>query len=161
MSERITAWLLVGVQVVLLVAVVLVPAAEHWPDLSPAGLVLGAAGIGLGLSAIAVFGRGVTPSPLPAAAASLVTQGPYRWIRHPMYTAVTILCVGIVLRSRNWVGLVIVVLLGSFFAFKARWEEHRLVDAYAGYREYAARTGRFLPGVGPLSRNAGGRGRGA
>ncbi len=150
MSERVTAWLLVGVQVVLLVAVVLVPEREDWPDLGVVATVLLAAGLLLGLWAITVFGRGVTPSPLPAETASLVTRGPYRWMRHPMYTAVTILCAGLVVRSRSWIGVVVLAVVAGFFAYKARWEEHRLTARYPSYAEYATRVGRFLPGVGRI-----------
>ena len=118
MSERVTAWLLVGVQVVLLVAVVLVPEREDWPDLGVVATVLLAAGLLLGLWAITVFGRGVTPSPLPA---EIPEQG--RWLRQ---------------------------VVTGFFAYKARWEEHRLTARYPGYAEYATRVGRFLPGVGRI-----------
>ena len=151
MSERITAWSLVGIQVVLLVAVILVPERMDWPDLGVSAAGLLAAGGLLGLWAITVFGRGVTPSPLPAATASLVTRGPYRWMRHPMYTAVTIVSAGLVLRSRSWIGVVVLAALVVFFAYKARWEEHRLTARYPGYVEYASRVGRFLPWIGRLS----------
>lgn len=151
MSERVAAWGLVSVQVVLLVAVLLVPSSDDWPAVAAVGGVLIVVGAALGIWAIAVFGRGVTPSPLPASSASLVTRGPYRWVRHPMYSAVFVACAGVVVRSRNWAGFVVVVVLVGFFAFKARWEEHRLVATYPGYAEYAARVGRFVPGVGRLS----------
>ena len=145
MNDRFVAWTLVGLQVVLLVALVLVPTSDDWLELDGPAAVLVAIGVGLGLWSIAVFGRGVTPSPLPAAPASMVTRGPYRWIRHPMYTAVLILSAGVVLGSRNMVALVLFVVLAGFFVLKARWEERRLDAAYPGYAAYAATAGRFVP----------------
>ena len=150
MTERVVAWILVAIQFVIFVIVVLVPDADDWENVAgPAALVV-VLGAGLGFWAIAVFGRGVTPSPIPSENASLVTRGPYRWIRHPMYTAVTVVALGIVLRSRNAIGLVIVAVLALFFMVKARWEERRLLEAYAGYAEYAEEVGRFVPGIGRL-----------
>lgn len=149
-SDRTVAWTLVGFQIVLLVGLVLVPTGDDWPQLATAVIALVGTGAGLGLWAIAVFGRGVTPSPLPAASASMVTRGPYRWIRHPMYTAVVIFSAGVVIRSRNAFGVAMLVALVGFFALKARWEERRLVARYPGYAAYATRTGRFVPGVGRL-----------
>ena len=150
MNDRFVTWTLVGLQVVLLVALVLVPTSDDWPELNGPAVVLVAIGVGLGLWSIAVFGRGVTPSPLPAASASMVTRGPYRWIRHPMYTAVLILSAGVVVGSRNMVALVLFVVLAGFFVLKARWEERRLVAVYPGYAAYAATAGRFVPGLGRL-----------
>lgn len=152
MSDRVIAWGLVGIQVVLFVTVVLVPTGEDWPDPGVLSVLVMALGVLLGLWAIAVFGRGVTPSPLPAASASLVTRGPYRWVRHPMYTAVLLVAAGLVLEARNWIGVVVLVVLGGFFSYKARWEEGRLVATYPGYAAYAADVGRFVPGVGRLIR---------
>jgi protein-S-isoprenylcysteine O-methyltransferase Ste14 len=45
---------------------------------------------------------------------------------------------------------VVTLLLAVFFAVKARMEEKYLLRTYAGYAEYAARVGRFLPGLGRL-----------
>lgn len=150
MNDRFVAWTLVGLQAVLLVGLVLVPTSDDWPELDAPAVALVAIGVGLGLWSIAVFGRGVTPSPLPAASASMVTRGPYRWVRHPMYTAVLILSAGVALRSRNLVALVLFVVLAGFFVLKARWEEHRLVATYPSYATYATKVGRFLPHVGRL-----------
>jgi protein-S-isoprenylcysteine O-methyltransferase Ste14 len=78
---------------------------------------------------------------------SLVTHGPYRWVRHPMYTVAFLYMFGILLLTRN-------VIVGGFLlsAFLIRVgsrlakEEAILEEEYGeAYRSYKARTGRFLP----------------
>ncbi len=147
-ADLITAWILVGIQAGLIAGVVLAPLGSNWPLpgwLSGLGNFLRAAGAGLLVWAVLVFGRGVTPSPLPTARARLTTRGPYRWIRHPMYTSVMLFVTGTSMRSRTWVAIVFVIALLVFFQVKARWEEGHLRTTYPGYSEYMTTTPRFLP----------------
>lgn len=78
----------------------------------------------------------------------LVTWGPYRHVRHPMYTAFFLLTIGMGLLSANWLiaagGLGVVV----FLPFRLHKEEEMMARAFGDrYRQYAATTGRFLPRV--------------
>lgn len=93
------------------------------------------------------LGSALTPSPVPNEA-GLVARGLYRWARHPMYTALVVICLGVALGSGKVLSLVVVVALAAFFEVKTRVEEQYLVEIYDGYEEYAARTGKFVPGVG-------------
>lgn len=78
-----------------------------------------------------------------------MTSGPYRYVRHPMYTALFHSMWAILLLTRNWlvggvplVGLCVIVLL------RIQREERAMVDNFGdAYREYMKRTGRFLPRV--------------
>lgn len=77
----------------------------------------------------------------------LITWGPYRHVRHPMYTAFFLLMIGMGLLSANWLigagGLGIALLIVSL---RLRKEEEMMARAFGGrYRQYAATTGRFLP----------------
>ncbi|MBN1138961.1 MAG: isoprenylcysteine carboxylmethyltransferase family protein [Anaerolineae bacterium] len=78
---------------------------------------------------------------------SLVTAGPYRWVRHPMYTALFLLGVGFLLLTANWaVGVPLIVALPAIVASRVGNEERMMVEQFgADYRAYMARTGRFLP----------------
>lgn len=151
MASRSTSaqgWLFVLAQAVLLVALVFLPGADHWP--TPAGLQAVASVLvfgGFALMAVAALGLGksLTPTPVPVSYGELHTGGLYRWMRHPIYTGVLMLVAGLALRSGNIVHAAIAVGTFLFFDRKATWEEARLAETYAGYREYALHTPRFIP----------------
>ncbi|WP_159460352.1 methyltransferase family protein [Tistlia consotensis] len=76
----------------------------------------------------------------------LVETGPYRWIRHPLYSSYLLITAGLFLMTGNW--LVTAPMFAYFLAIAARaWkEEAMLLERLGGsYREYMARTERFLP----------------
>ena len=77
---------------------------------------------------------------------TLITGGPYRWIRHPMYSALFSLFVGLTLVSASW--LVVLLVLVSVFVLYARIgkEESLMIEQFGDeYRAYMQCTGRFLP----------------
>lgn len=78
---------------------------------------------------------------------SLIMIGPYRWIRHPMYTALFLVTVVYFLISANWlIGLVWIGWIVGTVATMIRDEETALTEKFGdAYREYMKRTGRFLP----------------
>lgn len=142
-------WLLVAVQAALFLAVALWP--SSWGPAAPAARELGGAlfllgGVG-GVAAAVFLGRALTPIPQPNGA-GLRARGVYRWVRHPMYSSILVLCLGVAV-SRGVVAVwVLVVALAVFFEVKTRFEEGFLVEEYGGYADYASRTGKFVPGVG-------------
>lgn len=76
----------------------------------------------------------------------LVTNGPYRWVRHPMYTALNGLFIGLVLLSANWVLGLHTLLTLVFMLRRIPLEEGMLVEQFGDvYRNYMQRTGRWLP----------------
>lgn len=87
----------------------------------------------------------IVPDPKPGA--QLVQHGAYRWMRHPMYTALMLGAAGLVAASGSfWAGvawIALVIVLGN----KAELEEALMAEAHEGYADYAARTWRFLPWV--------------
>lgn len=77
----------------------------------------------------------------------LVTTGPYRWVRHPIYTAFLLILSAPFLLSANWViGLLWIASTALEVAARVRYEE-ALLAAHFGdnYRDYMAHTGRLLP----------------
>jgi protein-S-isoprenylcysteine O-methyltransferase Ste14 len=79
---------------------------------------------------------------------SVVQNGPYRIVRHPMYTAIIGFVFGTVLLLGSWLGLVFAVLIGALFIVRTRLEDGMLANGLDGYRAYASRvTSRLVPGV--------------
>lgn len=78
---------------------------------------------------------------------SLVTTGPYRWVRHPMYTALFLLGVGFLLLTANWaVGVPLIVALPILVTVRIGNEEALMIEQFGDeYRAYLQQTGRFLP----------------
>jgi len=79
----------------------------------------------------------------------LITDGIYRRIRHPMYTALLLYSIGQALVIPNWVaGQSYLIAFGILFAFRVRAEERMMIDQFGDeYVKYAARTKRLVPGV--------------
>ncbi|MFH1463761.1 MAG: isoprenylcysteine carboxylmethyltransferase family protein [Pseudomonadota bacterium] len=127
--------------------------AEAWGDvpLPPAlpwlGLLLAIAGLaGLAWSH-ATLGREFSPWLELLTEHRLVTSGPYRWVRHPMYTAGLVQTVGCGLLAENVLVLGFPLLaLGALILVRLP-DEERMLHARFGptWEAWAQRTGRLLP----------------
>ncbi len=127
-------WLLFAIQGVLFLAVVFWP--SSWGPAVSAARELGGAlfllgGVG-GVASALFLGRALTPIPQPNGA-GLSARGVYRWIRHPMYTSILVLCVGVAAARGAVTVWVLVATLAVFFEAKTRLEERYLIEAYDGY----------------------------
>jgi protein-S-isoprenylcysteine O-methyltransferase Ste14 len=84
---------------------------------------------------------------------TLVTSGPYRWVRHPFYDAVGLAILANSLTAANWF---LFLTGGSAFVLmivRSRTEEQHLLRHFGdSYRAYAEQTGRFLPRIEALRR---------
>jgi protein-S-isoprenylcysteine O-methyltransferase Ste14 len=112
------------------------------------GLVLCAAGLVLMSAAFAAIRGVVQIAPEPRADGHLVTGGIYRRLRHPIYTAILMLAVGLFLRKPTLpvaIGASVVIV---FLIVKARFEERLLLIRYPGYAEYKTRTCGVVPFIG-------------
>lgn len=147
-TPRTIGWLFVGAQIVLLLVLVSLPARDDWP--TPSGVVALSAVCTIGgmiVIAVSIFqlGRSITASPVPAERAELVTTGLYRIVRHPIYSGLLVVVIGVVLRSGSSITAGAGAVTIAFFVAKARWEERRLAERYTDYEAYAAVTPRFVP----------------
>ena len=83
--------------------------------------------------------------PIPASDAVLITSGPYRYIRHPMYTAVLTGSAGIASTSNSFLVIPVLLVLAVVLIIKLSWEEKMLVHKFAAYTNYKHRTWRLIP----------------
>ena len=103
------------------------------------------AGLAFAICSVAVLGRcfGILPD-----VRGLVTRGPYRLVRHPLYLGELTAVLGIVLGSRRplLAGGTWLVCVGLQLA-RTSYEERNIRAEFPQYDEYAARTKRLIPGV--------------
>jgi protein-S-isoprenylcysteine O-methyltransferase Ste14 len=113
-----------------------------------AGAALALAAIPIAVGAARAIGKNVTRTVVTRADHELVTSGPYRFIRHPLYTAGSMLFIGLGLLAANWFMLAAWTLAFAFILIRTPKEEAKLIETFGdAYREYLARTGRYLPKV--------------
>jgi protein-S-isoprenylcysteine O-methyltransferase Ste14 len=94
-------------------------------------------GLALILWAARTLGRNLTPGTEPLATGTLVTDGPYIHLRHPMYAGAVLLLGGYTLAWSNWTMALLVGLVAwLFFDGKARAEERWLLERFPNYRAY-------------------------
>lgn len=112
-------------------------------------------GVGIGiLCTLGVYwlfssiGTGITPVSATRKEHKLVTSGPYRWVRHPLYTVGSSMFISFGMMADNWFIAFLGVLAFIAMAIRTPKEEANLVEKFGDeYREYMKRTGRFLPKV--------------
>ena len=87
--------------------------------------------------------------------AGLVTAGPFRFVRHPTYLAMSVAMVGASIATRSVVGLAVVALVFlPAEIHRARLEERALRQRFGErWQEYASEVGFFVPGVGKVPRH--------
>jgi protein-S-isoprenylcysteine O-methyltransferase Ste14 len=83
--------------------------------------------------------------PTPRKGARLVTGGPYRHVRHPMYLAVLLAALGLALGWHTTVHAMSFAALALVLHVKAGLEERLLLARFPEYRDYRQRTPRILP----------------
>ncbi len=143
-----TARLLVAGQFALIGILVVLPGRQDWPvpaALTVACTVATLAGLAVMVIGATGLGRGLTATPLPNAHAQLRTTGMYRFARHPIYSGLLLTMTSITMASGSGLRLFTLGVLVLLLTVKARWEEARLTQRFAGYASYAARTPRFIP----------------
>jgi protein-S-isoprenylcysteine O-methyltransferase Ste14 len=92
------------------------------------------------------IGGGITPTSATRREHTLVTSGPYRWVRHPLYTIGSSMFISFGMMADNWYIALLGILAFIAMAVRTPKEEANLVEKFGDeYREYITRTGRFLP----------------
>lgn len=117
-----------------------------------AGLVLALAGFAATLAAQTGMGASWRIGVDPAERTDLVTNGVFAHVRNPIFTAMAAAQAGVVLMVPTWISVLALVALVAAVQLQVRAvEEPYLRSVHGGaYAAYAARAGRFLPGIGRL-----------
>jgi protein-S-isoprenylcysteine O-methyltransferase Ste14 len=122
--------------------------AGRWP-LFAVGLGLMAIGIFVRQWAIFVLGRFFTVDVRVHPNQTVVDRGPYRWVRHPSYSALVVFFVGVGLALSNWASLIVLALVPTAALLVRIHSEERALIAGLGdeYERYASTHRRLFPGV--------------
>jgi protein-S-isoprenylcysteine O-methyltransferase Ste14 len=92
------------------------------------------------------IGTGITATSATRQRHALVTNGPYRWVRHPLYTFGASLFLAFGMMADNWFIALLGILAFVIVAIRTPREEANLIEKFGDdYRAYMKRTGRFLP----------------
>lgn len=128
------------------------PASMHWSTLSlPVALRwIGAAWAVTSLPLIYwvfhTLGSNLTDTVVTRKDHTLVTRGPYRWVRHPLYTTLVVWWMGMSLLLSSWLIPLLFSPIGVYLYIRTPLEEANLVERFGeAYGGYMNRTGRFLP----------------
>jgi protein-S-isoprenylcysteine O-methyltransferase Ste14 len=115
------------------------------------GVGLAVAGFGLLEWSHRALGREWSEQPRLTQSQRLVQSGPYRWVRHPIYSSFLLILGSTLLISANWlVGLLWIASVGIDTAVRILYEETLMSARFEDeYQAYAARTGRLLPRLWP------------
>ncbi len=114
----------------------------------PIPLALAGAGVLLTLWAVAVMGvHNVRATPDVPEHARLVTKGPYKVVRHPMYTGGMLTAAGWVWNDFTVIRMIVALILLLDYIVKLRYEEKLLKNRFPEYADYSRRTKRLVPFV--------------
>jgi protein-S-isoprenylcysteine O-methyltransferase Ste14 len=121
--------------------------ALHSPILGASGAAVIACGLALAIWARVQLGRNWGTPMSQKAHPELITSGPYRIIRHPIYSGLLLGVIGTALVT-NLAGLLIAAIVGAFFYYCASVEETNLIAAFpAAYPAYRRTTKMLIPFV--------------
>lgn len=95
------------------------------------------------------IGNNISPSHTTRVDHKLVTSGPYKYIRHPLYTFGFMMYFGVGLMASMWWLLLGLIIMCGVLAQRTPHEEKQLLTTFGeAYKQYMARTGRYLPKFG-------------
>lgn len=110
------------------------------------GVALGVLTVLLLFWTLRTLGKNLTDTVVTRKQHTLVTSGPYRWVRHPFYVCAALITVVTSLVSANVFVLVPGGVILLLLALRTRVEERNLLSRFGeAYRTYMKRTGRFFP----------------
>lgn len=141
--NRYLSYLLVSLQFVCIILIIIT--GRYYPlDMTASLLVIAAFYIGV-WAILSMPVNQLTVMPDYKEGSILVVTGPYKYIRHPMYLAVLIFCLAMVINQFNIIRGVVFVILTVILLYKISYEEKQLTEGNPQYKTYMQRTKRLLP----------------
>ena len=141
------------------IAFIVSPASMAWSAvplpawLRWAGVAIGAIAGALLTWTLSHLGENLTDTVVTRRAHTLVTTGPYAWVRHPFYASAALAIAANALVTANGFVFATGILTFALLVVRCRTEEENLVARFGdAYRAYARGTGRFVPRFGALQR---------
>ncbi len=115
------------------------------PVLQGVGMALFLMGLDLAVWARVHLGRNWGTPMSEKVDAELVTSGPYRYVRNPIYSGIILATIGTAV-AISWYWLIAVALTGAYFTYSATVEEHTMERLFPGtYPEYKRSTKKMIP----------------
>ena len=116
------------------------------PELAIAAVVVTLAGMAFAVWARVYLGRNWSSAPVIKEQHRLIRSGPYRLVRHPIYSGILLALAGTFLANGKVRGVVAVLLVWIAWKIKSRMEEEFMVRTFGvDYEEYRRTTGALLP----------------
>lgn len=112
------------------------------------GTALFGIGVVVMVAGVRGLGNSATTNPVPRAEGTLVETGIYSYVRHPIYTGLLTLTLGLCISSGVLGKFVFWVLLTALLTYKLRWEETLLLAKYSGYAKYQKQVPAIFPQFG-------------
>ena len=109
------------------------------------GQILFYLGIAIAIWAAILLGPNLTPLPKPKQNGELIRTGLYRFVRHPIYFGVILVCFGWAGIEQTIYTLVLAIILLIFFDLKSRQEEIWLTEKFSEYDVYKQNTKKLIP----------------
>ena len=109
------------------------------------GQILFYLGIAIAIWAAILLGPNLTPLPKPKQNGELIRTGLYRFVRHPIYFGVILVCFGWAGIEQTLYTLVLAIILLIFFDLKSRQEEIWLTEKFSEYDVYKQNTKKLIP----------------
>jgi protein-S-isoprenylcysteine O-methyltransferase Ste14 len=109
------------------------------------GQILFYSGIVIAIWAAILLGPNLTPLPKPKPSGEFIQSGLYRFVRHPIYFGVILVCFGWASIEQTLYTLVLAIILLIFFDLKSRQEEIWLTEKFSEYDVYKQNTKKLIP----------------
>lgn len=128
------------------------PLHERWLPksllLKTVGVALTFAGVALAIQSRRLLGRNWSSEVQIKQDHELIQAGPYRLVRHPIYTGLLLAFFGTALKMGDWRGVLALAIVFASFWYKLRHEERWLLESFGPpYADYMRRTKALIPGV--------------
>jgi protein-S-isoprenylcysteine O-methyltransferase Ste14 len=118
------------------------------PWVKELGLALAISGVILACWSRQVLGRNWSSVVQLKQGHDLIDSGPYRYVRHPIYTGLLLAFIGTALKVGDWRGLIAVAIVLASFWRKLKVEERWLAEQFGpAYAAYSQRTKALVPGI--------------